>query len=76
MAGSHSSHYLRWALKSLSCWQGLDRGACPIFHLHGDQDKTFPLHLIEKPVQVVKGGSHFMVYKQAQLVSDLILENI
>jgi pimeloyl-ACP methyl ester carboxylesterase len=76
MAGGHSSHYLRWALGSLSRWKGAGGLACPVVHLHGDRDKTFPLRLIEKPVQVVEGGGHFMVYKQAQLVSDLILENI
>ncbi len=76
MVGGHSSHYLRWALKSLSCWQGVDKLACPIVHIHGDQDKTFPLHLIEKPVLAVNSGGHFMVYKQAKIVSDLILENL
>ncbi len=72
MVGQQSDHYLRWALRSLSNWQGLDGLETPVSQIHGDCDRTFPIQILAKPDHVVKGGSHMMVYDRGEEVSQLI----
>ena len=74
MVAQHSNHYLKWALKQLSVWAPKALSETPLLHLHGDQDKTFPVHLIQEPVKVVKGGTHLLVYDRAPEVNQWILE--
>ena len=38
MVATQSSATLRWSLRALSRWKGVDCGATPIHHVHGDAD--------------------------------------
>jgi hypothetical protein len=74
-----SNHYLQWALKTLSAWQGAaltDR--TEIIQISGALDKTFPMKLMDKPTYTIEDGAHFMVYRKASIINEIIhavLEN-
>ncbi len=73
MPMEHSNHYLRWALRQVSSWKGAPAHRANITHLHGTRDRSFPIHKIKEPVQMVPGGTHLMVFNQAAHISELIL---
>lgn len=51
--------YISWAVKEMVCWD--QKEAYPnIIHIHGDEDRVFPLKYINAPI-VVSGGTHIMV---------------
>jgi len=62
--------YLRWAIDKVINWQNEIQPA-PIFHLHGTDDRTFPIKNI-KPDYVVQKGGHFMVLNRAAEISSAI----
>ena len=62
--------YLRWALGQVINWQNNWQPAS-LAHIHGTNDKTFPLKNINA-THVVPGGGHFMVMNRAKEVSTLI----
>lgn len=73
MVGKCSNAYLQWALKALSGWYApVLPEKTRIFQIHGTDDKTFPISRIKDADIVVKGGSHIMLYKQAQRISEII----
>ena len=74
MVNKQSNSYLQWALKSLSNWKspGLPK-TTSIYQLHGTDDRTFPIKLIDKPDAIIKGGSHMMVYNRSEEINKLIL---
>jgi len=76
MIARQSGYYFKWSLKQLSIWEGSSNLKTPIVQIHGEKDKTFPIHLIENPTAVVKAGCHFMVYKQPGTISQLIKDNL
>ncbi|MEZ4686320.1 MAG: alpha/beta fold hydrolase [Bacteroidia bacterium] len=73
MVSSHSNHFLRWALRSLSLWRepDLPQGT-DLLHIHGTKDKTFPFHKIRKPVTPIQGGSHIFMYKKVGETTSII----
>jgi len=76
MVDKNSDEYLQWALMQLSKWNGIPKSKTPIFHIHGDKDKTLPFKLIKDPVEIVEDAGHIMVYKKPKLISQLILEEL
>lgn len=76
MIKRQSDSYLHWALKSLSEWDPSSVPGAKIAHIHGEKDKTFPIHLLTTPYRTVGDGSHFMVYSQAEIVGKMIREEI
>ena len=77
MLREQSNHYLQWALKALSEWR---RPVLPevteIFQMHGAEDKTFPLRLIESPDAVIENGSHIMLYKRPEQIEKILNREI
>ena len=72
MVNKQSNNYLQWALKELSSWEKPKTKLPKIVHIHGDSDKTFPIKLIQQPNHVIKNGGHFMIYKHAKRINDLL----
>lgn len=70
-AAQHSNYYYRWATSRISEWEAQDI-TTPITHIHGTKDKTFPFKRLLHPVLAVEGGTHFMVFNKAALISQLI----
>lgn len=62
--------YLRWALGQVINWQNeWQPAAC--YHIHGTNDRTFPLKHI-RATHIVPGGGHFMVMNRAAEVSTIL----
>lgn len=76
MIEKQTDGYLQWALKTVSEWQPMSATNAKIIHIHGENDKTFPVGLLKQPCRTVKGGTHFMVFNQAETVSKMIREEI
>ncbi len=77
MIGNQSDKYLQWALSELSKWQSpIIPAHTDIFQIHGNQDKTFPIKLIDKPNITVENAGHFMIYKQPKKINEILLKII
>jgi hypothetical protein len=55
--------FLNWAIKAVLNWKN-PTPSKEIIHLHGTNDKIFPIGNTE-PTIVIKDGSHFMVFSMA-----------
>lgn len=75
MIAKQTNTYLQWALYQLSIWKTPNvPKTTNIIQLHGQRDKTFPVHLVKNPYETIEEGGHFMVYKHAPLISELLRE--
>ncbi|MEL6719008.1 MAG: hypothetical protein AAFP82_09855, partial [Bacteroidota bacterium] len=72
MIGQQSNLYLQWALRQLSIWNPKDHFPTNVIQIHGDRDRTFPLNLIQQADFTLKGGGHFMIYKEPSEISRLL----
>lgn len=59
--------YTSWAINEVVNWRN-DFLHPTIFHIHGDNDKMFPIKKLS-PNYIVKGGGHFMIMNKAAEVS-------
>lgn len=64
--------YNNWAINEVLNWTNEWQPA-NLFHIHGDNDKTFPVKNVS-PTHIVKGGGHFMIMNKAAEVSVFINE--
>ncbi len=70
MYGGCSDNYFRWSLHQIVNFHGNDVLE-NLIHIHGSQDKTFPISRIKNPIRI-DDGSHFMVFLRAKEVSEVI----
>lgn len=63
-------YYLRWAVDKVINWKNQWQPE-QLLHIHGDQDKIFPLKNIAT-AKVIRGGSHMMIYNRADEIGDII----
>lgn len=77
MVPKHTNNYFSWALRALSRWNNLERNkTTKVVRIHGRRDKTFPFHLVSGIDYEVEDGSHFMVYKQGELIGQILQNEI
>ena len=76
MIKKNTDTYLEWALKSISLWQREFEIDTPIVHIHGDKDRTFPIKNIKNITHVIEGGNHFMIYKKANEIAEILKKYI
>ncbi len=62
--------YTNWAINEVLNWKNNWQPPA-IFHIHGDNDKMFPIKNVS-PTHIIKGGGHFMIMNKATEVSDCI----
>ncbi len=62
--------YTEWAVNEVVNWKN-DWLHPNISHIHGDNDKMFPIKTIA-PNYIVKGGGHFMIMNRATEVSGFV----
>lgn len=62
--------YIRWAIVQILNWKNSWRPET-LYHIHGTDDRTFPMKSI-RPTHIVKGGGHFMIYSMAGTLSEII----
>jgi len=73
MVNRYSNQTLQWSLKQISIWQKpASQSPTNLFQIHGEFDKTFPLKLIQKPDKIIKNAGHFLIYKKAEIISEII----
>lgn len=64
--------YNDWAINEVVNWRNTWQPS-RLYHLHGDEDNTFPIKYV-CPTHIVKGGGHFMIMNKAEQVSKYINE--
>lgn len=72
MIKNNTDTYLNWAVKSISNWEREFKNNTPIIHIHGDKDRTFPIKNIKDITHIVRGGNHFMIYKKAKEIAEIL----
>ncbi|MEM1219412.1 MAG: hypothetical protein AAGH79_10885 [Bacteroidota bacterium] len=73
MVQNQSNQYLQWALLQLAKWEGSETSV-PINRMHGAKDKAFPLQDLQNIDNLLPQGDHFLVWKEAVIVSRWIIE--
>lgn len=68
------SGFLRWAFEKIATWENKTK-ADNLFHIHGSEDKAFPIMFVQ-PDYVVEGGEHLMVYDKHEEISKLLAEKL
>lgn len=63
--------WYRWATSAVVGWQEPDMTGCPMFHIHGDADETFPIKYV-RPDVVINSGGHALPVSHSQEVADAI----
>lgn len=64
--------YLTWAVNEVLNWKN-EWSADTIIHIHGDQDKIFPIKKI-RTAHIIKGGTHLMIYNRGKEISACLEE--
>lgn len=64
--------YLKWSVKQIFNWKN-DWTPAKIFHIHGNNDKLFPLKNL-KPTHVINQGGHFMVMSHCDEINLVLAE--
>ncbi len=57
--------YYDWAIKTFLMWNQTEFPSAPFIHIHGTNDKVFPVKYIREPYIPVKGGRHDMIIFRA-----------
>lgn len=70
----HSSPvFMRWAMHAVLRWKPKPVTQ-KIYHIIGNNDLIFPHRYINSSTDIVKGGSHDMIYTRAREISGIILD--
>ena len=65
-------HYLRWSINKIFNWQN-EWTPGNIYHIHGDNDKLFPIKKVS-PTHTIQEGGHFMVMSKCSEISKILGE--
>ncbi|WP_316812135.1 alpha/beta hydrolase [Pedobacter heparinus] len=66
--------FMKWALTCILTWRNKDRPA-NLTHIHGTADLILPVKYY-KPDVIISDGGHFMVYTNAEEISNYIVQKI
>jgi len=66
--------FIKWALNSIVTWRNAARPE-NVTHIHGSSDHILPIRY-NKPDFRINGGSHFMVYANAEEIMKIIMAKI
>jgi pimeloyl-ACP methyl ester carboxylesterase len=62
--------YLKWSVRQIFTWRN-EWNPPNLYHIHGDNDKLFPLKKLQ-PTHVIPRGGHFMVMTHFNEVNQII----
>ena len=62
--------FLKWAINEIIHWRNITKPQ-NLIHIHGTKDRLFPIKKIKADFSV-EGGTHFMVYTKAAIISEII----
>lgn len=74
MISNCSDNYFKWSMDKIVHFEGFE-GINNLIHIHGTNDKTFPISKIKNPIPI-KDGSHFMVFSKAEEVSKVLNDEL
>jgi len=58
--------YFDWAIKRVLFWNQEEFPTTPFIHIHGENDKVFPVKYINQPVTIIKNARHDMIIFRAK----------
>ena len=67
--------YRMWAIRQVCTWKGAAPTDLPVLHIHGTRDQIFPYSRIRGAIRIKK-GDHFMVYRKAGVISEVIRRHL
>ena len=62
--------YLKWSIRQIFNWKN-EWNPTRMFHIHGDNDKLFPLKKV-KPTHVISQGGHFMIMSHWDQINTIL----
>lgn len=65
--------FTKWAIHMITNWQRREKIPAKVIHIHGDQDRIFPLKNVH-PDYIIPGGTHLMTVSKHEEVSKVIQE--
>jgi pimeloyl-ACP methyl ester carboxylesterase len=66
--------FMKWAIQEIMEWDGNSINS-KIVHIHGDNDRIFPVKRIKNYIRI-NGGGHFMIVNRADEISEIIKNEI
>ena len=75
MVRNASPAFINWGVRVISQWENNAPLETQYLHLHGTDDLVFPIKNIDNAI-TIKGGTHFMIYNDAEKISKRIVENL
>jgi pimeloyl-ACP methyl ester carboxylesterase len=64
-------HFIKWAITEIMLWEN-EKPVGGIIHIHGTNDRIFPVNNIENYISI-PGAGHFMIVNRASLISELLI---
>lgn len=74
IARQGSAPLMVWSIQQIMGWHGA-KHICPVIHIHGTEDRIFPVSKIKNYIPVIDGG-HLMILNKSEKVSSLVLEEL
>lgn len=68
MAADMDPDHTDWAIHHALSWRNADPLETKLYHIHGDQDRIFPIRYIRNCIRI-KGGSHLMLLNKPDEIS-------
>jgi len=70
-----SANFLRWATLAVLAWKPQRSGTTPVYHIHGELDRTLPVRLTTPDV-IVRGGDHMLPFTFPEQVNNFLREGM
>lgn len=67
--------FMKWAIREIMRWNHDGLPNHDLVHIHGDNDRIFPIKNIVNTIRI-KGGGHFMIVNRADEISAIIEQAI
>jgi hypothetical protein len=66
--------FMKWAINVIMNWN-CESAYCNLIHIHGTNDRIFPIDNIKNAIMIENGG-HFMIVNRAAEISKIIQDQI
>ncbi|MDA9969137.1 hypothetical protein N8Z72_01240 [Polaribacter sp.] len=66
---------MHWSIYNVINWNGVIKTPKNLVHIHGTDDKVFPLKNVSNCV-VVEGGTHVMILRKSKTITKHIHESL
>jgi pimeloyl-ACP methyl ester carboxylesterase len=70
-----NANFLRWATLAVLAWKPQRSGTTPVYHIHGELDRTLPVRLTTPDV-IVRGGDHMLPWTFPKQVNAFLRERM